>query len=202
MAKIILEEQPDYPTLPDDSIVFLKVDEVVDKEIQGRSGTWTKLEFKFKILGIQVVGDGSPLECYDSLIGEHIYGSVPFRLTDSPENKLRIWAEALLDMDLGVGFELDTDYFKGRDVRGITSTYEKRAINPSTGKPFRAHQVATLLKKGGIAPPTQGVGGWATAPAATQPQLAAAQYDDPWAPATAAAAAPATSTAWSDEPPF
>lgn len=205
MAKIVLEEQLEYPTLPDDSILFLKVNEVGTREVQGRNdNSWTKLEFQFKILGIQVTGDGSPLDRYDNLIGENIWGSVPFRLTDSPENKLRIWSEALLDMDLGVGFELDTEYFRGRECRGITSSYEKRT---ATGTK-RRHQVETLLRKGGMAPPQQGPTGWGAvpqsqpqsftaAPAAApqaQPQLAQQPQlvtQDPWA-----------TTQFTEDPPF
>lgn len=148
MAKITLEEQPDFALLPKDSIVHLKVTEVVIREVDGRNGKWEKLEFTFEITGIQVTGDGSPVESYQSVVGSKIWGSVPFRLTDSAENKLRLWSEALLNMPMGVGFELDTDYFVGRTVRGLTGLYPKRAINPATGQPFMGHQIDSLLPMG------------------------------------------------------
>lgn len=166
MARITLEEQPEYALLPVDSILHLKVDECTVKDVQGRNGDWQKLEFKFKILGIQATGDGSPVENYDSLIGGPIWGSVPFRLTDSPENRLRQWAEAIFGMELGLGFELDTDNFVRREVRGLTSQYEKRNKDPRTGLPFKAHQIESLLAMGGAQPaqaaPAQNP--WASAP--------------------------------------
>ena len=200
MAKIVLEEQPEFVVLPDDSILFLKIEDVNTREITStrNDSSWTKLEFKFKILGIQVTGDGSPLDRYDSMIGQEIWGSVPFRLTDSPENKLRIWSEAILDMDLGVGFELDTDYFKGRECRGITSTYEKKSGNPDpkTGKMPRRHQIETLLRKGGVSAPQPG-GGWAQPQQSPQPQPQLAAVQDPWA----GAAQVGQQQQWGD-PPF
>ena len=214
MAKIVAEEQVEYPTLPDDSIIHLKIEEANTVDVPGRSGdTWTKLEFKFKILGIQTTGDGSPVENYANLIGTNIYGSVPFRLTDSPENKLRIWAEAILGMDIGVGFELDTDYFLRREVRGITDSYEKRksGVNPRTGRPFRQHQVMTLLRAGAPAPtPAPQVGGWGQATQAApqqqqfQPQQMQQQPQDPWAPQPVGAGQPQQQQgfAFQDDPPF
>jgi hypothetical protein len=185
MAKIVLEEQPEFLVLPEESILSLKVDDLRTEERNGRNGTWTKLELTFKILGIQVIGDGSPTENYESMIGQKIWGSVPFRLTDSPENKLRLWCEAILGMELGVGFELDTDYLLSKEVRGVTSTYEKRNIDPKTGKPFRAHQIEYLLPKGA-----------GTGVAFGQPQAAPAQ--DPWASAPVVAGG----GAFPEEAPF
>jgi len=141
MAKITLTEQEEYPTLPDDSIIHVKVLETSTETIQGKNGKsdWTKLSIKFKILGVQVTGDGSPVDDYDNLIGQWIYGSLPFRLTNHPENKLRQWCEAILGVDLGVGFELDTDVLVSRECRAITSSYEKKNGG------FRKHQVESLL---------------------------------------------------------
>lgn len=193
MAKIVLEEQPEFTTFPVDSILELKVDECNVKTVDGRNGPWQKVEFKFKILGIQAIGDGSPIENYDAMITQHIWGSVPFRLTDSAENKLRQFAEAILGMELGVGFELDTDMFVNRQCRGLTSQYEKKvAGQPSIWR----HQVEALLPKtGGFGTPA------AAAPAATggdpwaapkQPAPVGAPADNPWG------------NSWDtgDEPPF
>ena len=198
MAKIIVEEQKDFTLLPVDSILNLKVDEVEIREVPGRNGTWEKVEIKFKVLGIQAVGDGSPVEGYEDVIAGPIWGSVPFRLTDSPENKLRQWAEAILGMDLGLGYELDTDHFLSRECRGITSQYDKKSKDPKTGLPFKSHQIDALLRKAEwnsgaqVQPPVQDP--WATQPppqqqyaqpqqqyAQPQQQYAQPPAQDPWA---------------------
>jgi hypothetical protein len=145
MAKIVLEESEVFLELPADSVAFVKVEDVAIKEVDGSKGPWTKIEFKFKILDVILVGDGSPREKYASVAGSHIWGSTAFRLTDNPENKLRQWAEALLNMELAPGFELDTDFLIGRQCRAVTSTYQKRTINPRTGLPNTGQQVAYLL---------------------------------------------------------
>lgn len=148
MAKITMVEQEEFPTLPADSILHLKVDDLEVEERQGRYGAFEKLDVKFKILGIQAIGDGSDPSRFDSLIGGPIFGSVPFRLTDSPENRLRLWVEAILGMEIGVGFELDTDLLKNRECRGVTINYDKRTTDPRTGKPFQGMKVDSLLPKG------------------------------------------------------
>lgn len=142
MPKITVEHQEEFVTFPENTILHLKVDEVEVREVQGNRGTWEKLEIKFKVLGVQASGDGSPVESMESAIGSPIWGSVPFRASDSPENRLRQWAEAILGMELGVGFEFDTDVFEGRQVRGVTSQYTKR-----NGK--QAHQIDSLLPLNG-----------------------------------------------------
>lgn len=183
MAKITVEEQDTILTFPPDSILELKIEEAVTETVQGRGGEpWTKVKFKFKILGIQAIGDGSPKEPYENWITKNIYGSVPFRLTNSPENKLRIWAEAIFRQELGLGFELDTDMFVGRQVRGLTSQYDAKAKD-SNGVPFKRAQIETLLPFGGAAASPQATP--AAAPATPAPAA------DPWG-----------SNEWSDEPPF
>jgi hypothetical protein len=155
MPKITMEEQKEFPVLPADSILHLKIDSVEVREHEGRNGKFSKLHFKFKVLGIQATGDGSDPSQYEGIITEPIWGSVPFRFTDSPENRLRQWVEAIFAMELGVGFELDTDLLAGRECRGVTVQYEKRNTNPRTGLPFRGHQVDALLPKGGSVPQAQ-----------------------------------------------
>lgn len=149
MATITMEEYEEFPTFPVDSILFLKIDDCAVREINGPRGTFKKLEFTFKILGVQAAGDGSSPGDYDVQLGRSIYGSVPFRFNDSPENKLKQWVEAVLGIELGIGFELDTELLKGRSVRGVTSQYEKKNIDPRTGKGFLAHQIDSLLPQGG-----------------------------------------------------
>ena len=177
MAKISVEHQEEVLTFPADTILELKIEEATTKTVPGRNGDWEKVDVKFKILGIQAIGDGSAKEDYENWITREIWGSVPFRLTDSPENKLRMWAEAIFRQELGLGFELDTDMFVGRKVRGITTQYNAKATD-SQGNPFVRHQVESLLPFGGSAP-----AGAATA----VPVPAAAPTNDPWG---------------SDEPPF
>lgn len=181
MAKIMLEEQPEFLVFPEDSILVLKIDGVEVQELQGKNGPWQKLNFTFKILEVQAMGDGSPVSNADQTIGTKIWGNVPFKLTDSPENKLRQWTEAIFGMELGVGFELDTDLFEGKTVRGITNQYDKKAMNAATGRPFRAHSVDSLLPYG--APLT---------PAQVAPQA------DPWASEPTGY----STSSFSDEPPF
>lgn len=176
MAKIVMEEYEEFPVLPQDSIITVKVDDITVKEMQGQRGPWQKAEFKFKILGV-------PSAEYDSLVGQTIWGSVPFRFTESPDNKLRQWVEAIFGMELSAGFELDTDLLIGREVRAVIANYDKKAINPRTGTPFKAHQVDALLARGG----SQAGGGVSQAPA-QQPVMSGAP-------------APASS-GWNDDPPF
>lgn len=185
MAKIELEKQEEILTFPVDSILELKVEEAIVETVPGRNGDWEKVRFKFKILGIQVVGNGDSVDRYESWITRDIWGSVPFRLTTSPENKLRIWSEAIFRQELGVGFELDTDMFVGRKVRGLTSQYEAKTRD-GQGNPIKRHQIEVLLPMAGQAP-----GGAAPAQSAapTPPTPAA----DPWGAPRA--------QGW-DEPPF
>lgn len=141
MAKITVEEAKEFALLPEQSILHLKVEEAEVKDVEGNRGPWQKLDLKFKILGVQATGDGSPVAGYEELIAGPIWGSVPLRLTSSPENRLRQWAEAILGVELGIGFELDTDLFVNRECRGITTQYKKR-------NGYMAHQVDSLLPKG------------------------------------------------------
>ncbi len=199
MAKLQLEHQEEILTFPVDTILDLKIEECNVETVQGRNGDWQKLRFKFKILGIQAIGDGGSPDPYDGWITREIWGSVPFKLTDSPENRLRIWAEAIFRQELGLGFELDTDMFIGRHVRGLTSQYDAKGRD-SSGQPFKRHQIETLL------PATDGAPAPAAHPAPTfagsAPSGAPA---DPWAAPAAPAAVNdpwASSGFGSDEPPF
>lgn len=178
MARITLTEQEEFTVFPVDSILLLKVDEVSVQTVPGRNGKpdWQKLAFKFKILDIQAMGNGADKTSAADQIGQQIFGSVPFRLTDHPENKLRQWVEAIFGMPLSVGFELDTDLLEGRTVRGITSQYMKK----QDGKEYPRHQIESLLPYG------DGVGSIA----------AVTPKPDPWANEGSGYAG------YSEEPPF
>jgi hypothetical protein len=197
MAKLIVEEQKEFSLLPVDSILLLKVDEQKEIELQGAHGPWSKLEIKFKILGIQAIGDGSDPAGFEDMIAGPIWGSVPLRLTNSPDNKLRQWAEAIFGMELGIGFELDTDLFLGRQVRGITSQYKKKEPD-SQGRPIFKHQIDALLPMGGNATPS--------VPQAQQQMQQVQQQQlqqDPWAtPGQPVAANDPWAVPAGEEPPF
>jgi hypothetical protein len=202
MGKIVMEEYEEMPVLPDSSIVFLKVDSQNVKEVSGQRGTWEKLEFTFKLMGIQVLGDDGDLGQYDPLIGAKIYGSVPYRFTDSPENKLKQWVEALLGMELTPGFELDTDLLVKREARGITTLYDKRAINQRTGHPFKGHQIESLLAKNGAILGRAGADSpWSTSPSTSN--LTPSPFSGELELVAPAARVPqAMATLLDDEPPF
>lgn len=184
MAKITMEEYAEFPVLAPDTIITVKVDEITIREMQGARGPWQKAEFQFKILGV-------PSAEYDNLIGQKIWGSVPFRFTESPDNKLRQWVEAIFGMELSAGFELDTDLLIGRECRAVISNYDKKAINPRTGQPFKNHQVDALLARGG----SQAGGGLSQAQTPVQQPAMSGAPKDPWASTGSAFGA-------TDEPPF
>jgi hypothetical protein len=172
MAKLVAEEHKDFLLLPADSILFLKVADCEVREVERRSGSggsWQKIEFTFNITGIQHVGDGSDPSEYSEIVGTKIWGSAPFRLTDSEENKLKRWVEAILGVQVTVGFELDTDYLVNRECRGTTTQYEKKNINHVTGLPYKGHQIQDLLPKGGG---NNVLGGWGAQTRAADPWAA------------------------------
>lgn len=130
MPKIVMTEAEEFTVLPENTIITIRVDETEVKTVPGKNGEWEKLEVKFHILQ-------APPQFKDAE-DSPIWGSVPFRLTEHPDNKLRQWVEALLGVELGVGFELDTDMLVGRQAKAIVSNWERR--NGGVG-----HQVDALI---------------------------------------------------------
>jgi len=198
VVKLIAEEHKDFQLLPPDSILFLRVDATEVREIQrANGGSWQKLEFTFEVNGIQQLGDGSDPSHYPEVVGSKIWGSAPFKLTDSPENRLKRWIEAILGLEITAGFELDTDYLRNRECRGTTSVYDKRTKNPQTGRPYQGHQIEDLLPKGSGSSP---LGGWGN--------NGQSQIQDPWAQQPSQAPQPQQQPAqqqlssWDDPPPF
>lgn len=125
--KLTLEEavEIEFLTLPDEAIVQVIVENIELREVPGRDGKegWQKLSFKFKMLELPTKLE----EEYASLIGSPIWGSVGARFTSHPDNKLRAWAEALLDIgDLEPGFDLETEMLIGRKARAVIGTYAKK----------------------------------------------------------------------------
>jgi hypothetical protein len=139
MATFTLQENNDsvYGVLPVDTIIEVEVEDVSQREVPGRDGKegWTKLEFKFLIKSVPTALEDE----YGSLVGSRIWGSVGARFTEHPDNKLRQWSEALLNLgSLTVGFELDTDMLIGRRARGQVGQYNKRDGS-------QQHQIIGLL---------------------------------------------------------
>lgn len=164
MPKLTLEESKDLDCLPEDSMIIIEVVEIAERHVPGRDGKdgWDKLEFKC------VIKDVAPnlREDYSELIGTNIWGSTGMRFTTHPDNKLRQWSEALLDMgELDQGFELDTDILIGRKAKAVTGTYTKR------GSTSKRHEINGMLPFGPL--------GGSTGPA-NQEMFAAASggFDD------------------------
>jgi len=195
VVKLVAEEHKDFQLLPADSIVFLRVADTEVRDIERRNGgTWQKLEFTFEITGIQQLGDGSDPARFTEAVGSKIWGSSPFRLTDSPENRLKRWIEAILGLEITAGFELDTDYLRNRECRGTTSVYDKRTTNPQTGLPYQGHQIEDLLAKASGNSP---LGGWGGQQRSAAEAVVSGQQLPPAQPAQT----PALS-GWNDDPPF
>lgn len=139
MAKFTLQEaNNNFLTLPEDAIIQVLVESIEERTAtNAKTGeSWDKLNFKFKIVELP----SSLEEEFGVLVGSTIFGSVAAKLTSHPDNKLRQWAEALLDLgDLGGGFELDTDMLVGRKARGVVGNW----VRTSDGSVN--HQIKGLL---------------------------------------------------------
>lgn len=200
MARTTVQHQEDRLTFPEDSLLELRIMEASVFEQKGRNdNTWEKLNLKFEILGIIAIGGGGNVADYQNWIGEPMYGSCRFFMSDKPDNQLRNWVEAILHDQLNgqglpLGFEFDTNMIVGRNCKGVTSTYTTtRSVDPQTGLGYTRHQVEHLLPSagGGMAvqspyaqqqqpvqqqqwaqPPAQAQQGWGQPPV----QQAAPQY--------------------------
>lgn len=201
MARTTLEHQENRLTFPPDSLLLLQIEEAEVRERTGRTGNkWEVVNVKFGIRQVLAIGgaQGDPqaaCQPYQNWVGQSIYGSVRFYLSDKDDNPLRNWIEAILEVDqLPLGFEFDTNMIVGRTCKGVTSTYQGSATDPN-GVPYTKHEIKHLLKAGGMAmgnpqqnyqqPPQQGWG--QPAPQGFQPQVQQ-QYQqqpqtaqDPWA---------------------
>lgn len=138
MATIKMEEAKDWTVLPEGTIITVKVLDEQTEELDGKYGKWTKLNVTFEIIDAPEPYKSSP-----DVIGSKIWGGIPFRFEDDPENPLKNWAEAILGFDLAgnVGFELDTSDWVGRKCRAVVRTFTKR-----NGK--EGHGVDALLPLG------------------------------------------------------
>lgn len=142
MVKLTVEERTNEKgtpqaeiLLPVDAIVRLKVEDARPKEIEGKYGPYHRLNFRFTVLDVETP-DG-----YSQAIGQTMWGSPVMKLTDEPDNELRLWLEAILQMQLGLGYELETDELKDRQVRGVVRHWQ--------GKSGARHEIGALLPLGG-----------------------------------------------------
>lgn len=138
MAKITLEEaqESEFLTLPQDALVKVRVldHEIID--LDGRYGPWQKLNFKFEVLEVLYP------EGYEACVGQWVWGGVPFRFTDHPDNALKQWVEAIYGLELQPGFELDTDQLNGRECKAVIETYMKN-------NGYEGNRVGSLVPLGG-----------------------------------------------------
>lgn len=197
MARITVEEVKDFGVLPEDTIIRVECERVTVRHVNGKNGGdgWDKLEFKFivKELPTFLVSQGlfSQQE-FDDLLGGPIWGSVGMKLTEHPDNKLRQWAEALLNMgDLNVGFELDTDMLEGRQARASVGHYLRKDGT-------KAHQVVALLPLAPIGSAQAANPSSGNLDAARAALVGSSQSQG----ATVGASAPAPQPQYPDDPPF
>lgn len=188
MTKTTLQHQEDRLTFPADSLLDLRILEARVDELPSRNGgTWEKLNVKFQIQQVLAIGSQGPdaVQYYQNWVGEAIYGSVRFFLSDKDDNELRLWLEAIFQIPAGqglpLGFEFDTNMLPGRMCRGITGTYKSKNTD-AQGVPFDRHQVKSLLRPDGAA---------VAAPQAQYQQPSAGQWGQPDPAAQQQAQAPA-----------
>lgn len=138
MPTIQLEEAREWTVIPEDTIITVRCTETKLEEVDGKYGKWHKLNFTFEI-----VDAPEPWSSKDDVIGSKIWGGVPFKFEDDPDNPLKTWVEALLGIDTTgqLGFELNTDDLTNKTVRAVVRNFEKR--NGKVG-----HGIESLLPLG------------------------------------------------------
>lgn len=195
MAKLTLEEVKDYEVLPDETLILVEVEKIEVRHVPGKNGGdgWDKLEFKCIIRDLPTALLTE--EGYQNLIGSPIWGSVAMKFTMHPDNKLRQWAEALMNMgELDAGFELDTDLLEGRQAKAVTGHYERKDGT-------KRHQIDGLLPPG----PLGGAQAMPDFLTQTRPTEAAPVSQAPAQPATPPVQQPAQPVMVpdiDDDPPF
>lgn len=179
VVKLEEAENAEWAILDPDTIIEVEVEDITTRDVPGKDGKsgWSKFEFKFIIKGVPTHAE----EEFGSLVGTRIWGSVGTRFSTHPDNKLRQWAVALLNMgDFPPGFELDTDMLIGRTARGVVRQYQKRDGSYN-------HQIGALL------PPVTAT----SAPADPWSTLAIAPATSTFTPAP-----PAQASFFPDDAPF
>lgn len=172
MPKAALEEAKDWTVLPADTIITVKVLDAAAEVLDGKYGEWTKLNVTFEILDAP-----EPYASKPDVIGSKIWGGVPFRFEDDPDNPLKNWTEAILGFDISgqLGFELDTDDWIGRKCRAVVRTFTKK-----NGKEGHGVDALLPLGSGTVAAPEGAAQQLAEAskPQATQSQMTSPSADD------------------------
>ncbi len=127
MVRIVLQKDQgsdgNRAVIPDGTPFEATVIEVVERESiwdidkdDPDKGKKVQLNFKFSII--------DPQGTFDE---RWVWGNTSDYFTTSPTNKLRQWAQAILDVDvLPEGYALETNDFAGRQVRVIVGAKEKR----------------------------------------------------------------------------
>jgi hypothetical protein len=139
MAKAVLEEAKEWTVLPEGTIITVKVLSEETETQDGKYGPWVKLNVAFEIIDAP-----QPWSLESDVIGSKIFGGIPFKFIDDPNNLLKNWSEAILgfELDGNLGFELDTADWVGRKCRAVVRNFTKR--NGKVG-----HGIDALLPLGG-----------------------------------------------------
>lgn len=147
MASITAEEYvPPPEALPEDTLVRVRCleEKVEERSTRDGSNTWQSLSLKFEILATP--------EGYEHAVGDWVYGDVSFKLTDHPDNPLRLWTEALLGIEVGRGFDLDTEHFVGRECKAVLGTYFSKKYKVNKNKVVGLLPMGPLAKATASAP--------------------------------------------------
>jgi hypothetical protein len=110
--QFVTEDEPDL-TFPDDSVARARLE-----EIKLHSFSWTnpdtrqvqeitKLEWWWRVLHTSAG---------EQFVGRKVKGTCNAKLSNRPDNQFRVWAEALLNREIPVGMNVDTD-----DLVGLTA---------------------------------------------------------------------------------
>lgn len=111
-------------TIPENKIVRAKLTEVKKRETpytnrEGKPDVIRKLEWWWEVI--------TPNEAYT---GRSIKGECDQKMSMHPNNKFRLWSEALLGRELGIGEKVDPREFVGV-VAEVTVMHEANKKNPS-----------------------------------------------------------------------
>ncbi len=111
MPKVIKQAENEYK-FPDDIAYSCKLIDVVEREIayfkRNEHGERTNTQDTFKKWEWHFEVQEGPY------MGQILYGETRPEYTTREDNKVRQWSEALLNRELAVGEELDTDTLLGR----------------------------------------------------------------------------------------
>lgn len=129
-----LEESDFKGYIPDQTILDAKVVSIVKKKqnfVDEDGNPVFKLEWKFEI-----TEDGNWL-------GQNVYGKTGIKFNNHPNNTLFTWSQAVIGVELPVGYGLDTDDLLdvGCRVRMMLEEYDDK----KTGAKKQTNKVADVL---------------------------------------------------------